>query len=172
MMKNPIRIINNEDGGMMLITTLMILAMLTIISFAGTRTSSTEVMIASNEYVHQQNFYQAEGAAIEAVDTLEGLSEVLVYAHDWMSTHEEAPHWDDQIFTYWNAYVEAETTDEAVPNEASIGGGTTEFMAIHHGILAGDSLDLSKPSKHHFSIYGKSENRGMVMIGMAYAKAY
>ena len=156
----------------MLITTLMILAMLTIISFAGTRTSSTEVMIASNEYVHQQNFYNAEGAAIEVVDKLEGLDEVIVSTHDWISTHEEVPHWDDQIFAYWDANVEVLNPDEAVPKEASIGAGTTEFMAIHHGILAGDSLDLSKPSKHHFSIYGKSENRGMVMIGMAYAKAY
>lgn len=171
-MKNPIYLIKNEDGGMMLIITLMVLALLSIISFAGTRTSSTEVMIASNEYVHQQNFYNAEGAAIEAVDMLEDLGEVIVSSHDWMSTHEGVSHYDDQIFGYWDSNLDGEDPNEAVPNEASIGSGTTEFMVIHHGVLAGDSLDLSKPSKHHFSIYGKSENRGMVMIGMAYAKAY
>ena len=171
-MKIPIYLIKNEDGGIMLIITLMVLAMLTIISFAGIRTSNTEVMISSNEYVHHQNFYNAEGAAIEVVDKLEDLSEVIVSTHNWISTHEGVSHYDDQIFNYWNANIEGEDPNEAVPNEASIGSGTTEFMAIHHGILAGDSLDLSKPSKHHFSIYGKSVNRGMVMIGMAYAKAY
>ena len=157
---------------MMLIITLMVLAMLTIISFAGTRTSNTEVTIASNEYVHQKNFYNAEGAAIEAVDKLEDLSEVIVISHNWISTKEDDLHYDKEIFNYWNANIEVGDPNEAVPNTASIGGNTTQLMAIHHGILAGDSLDISKPSKHHFSIYGKSENRGMVMIGMAYAKAY
>jgi hypothetical protein len=171
-MKNPIDLVRNDNGAMMLIITMMILAMLTIISFAGTRTSSTEVMIASNEYMHQQNFYWAEGAAIEAIDIMENIDEVIVGAHPWMATHEGVLNYDDEIFEYWDANIDGDDPNEAVPVAGSIGSGNSGYIAVHHGVLAGDTLDISKPSKHHFSVYGKSQNKGLVMIGMAYAKAF
>ena len=60
-----------EEKGVVIITALMILVLLTIIGIASTTVSNTETKIATSEAVYQQNFYQAEGATMEAVERME-----------------------------------------------------------------------------------------------------
>ena len=58
----------NSENGFVLILAVLMLAVITVIGVAATRTSETESRIASNERQIANNFYNAEGALI---DTLE-----------------------------------------------------------------------------------------------------
>jgi len=59
--------ITNQKGSV-LVAALLMLAILTIIGFAATRTSETEFLISANERAYVNEFYHVEGALI---DTLE-----------------------------------------------------------------------------------------------------
>ena len=67
-MPGPLR---NQNGYFLIVSTLMLLALLTIISIAASSTARTEVQIAGNDLIYQRNLYLAEGAAMEAVDQLQ-----------------------------------------------------------------------------------------------------
>jgi len=162
--------IRNDKGAIMILMSMMILMLLTIISFAASRSAVTEVRIAGNEYQHQKNFYCAEGAAVEAVDLMEAQTAVDVADHAWMMDELSKVAGDADIFEYWTA--EPETTDDAVPQTATVCAASTECMAIHRGALPGSSLDMSKPTKHAFRVYGQSRQRGRVLIKVGYMKEY
>ena len=66
----PPRVFQNQHGAV-LYGVLMVLLLLTIIGVASTKVSNTEVQISTNELIYQQNFYRAEGAAMEAAELLE-----------------------------------------------------------------------------------------------------
>ena len=63
-------IMNNEQGAQMIIVSVMLLALLTIISVGASKTANTEISIAANENAYQRCFYNAEGAVVE-VDAAE-----------------------------------------------------------------------------------------------------
>ena len=69
-MQKLARQIKNEDGYFLIISTMMLLALITIISVAASNTARTEVQVAGNNLVYQRNLYLAEGAAMQAVDEL------------------------------------------------------------------------------------------------------
>jgi len=166
----PAANLKNDNGAIMLLMSMMILMLLTIISFAASRTAITEVRIAGNEYQYQKNFYCAEGAAAEAVDRMEGLAAVNVADHAWMMNESSNVAEDEDIFEYWTA--EPETADDAVPETAAVCAASTEFIAIHRGALPGNSLDMSKPTKHAFRVYGQCRQKGRVLIKVGYMKEY
>lgn len=60
--------INNESGFVLILAVLM-LAVITVIGVAATRTSETESQIASNERQIANQFYNAEGALLQALET-------------------------------------------------------------------------------------------------------
>jgi Tfp pilus assembly protein PilX len=70
-MEKLIKPLKNEQGYFLILATIMLLALLTIISIAATHTASTEVQIAGNDTLYQRNVYLAEGAALEAIDRLQ-----------------------------------------------------------------------------------------------------
>jgi Tfp pilus assembly protein PilX len=70
-MEKRINPLKNEQGYFLILATIMLLALLTIISIAASNTASTEVQIAGNDTLYQRNLYLAEGAAMEAVDRLQ-----------------------------------------------------------------------------------------------------
>jgi hypothetical protein len=168
-MQHPGHFLKNNEGAMMIVMAVMLLALMTVISITALKTANTEVKIASNEYLHQRNFYYAEGAALEAFDHLEALGEISNGSIEWLMARPGLINFDDHILIYWNAEKQA---GDAIPKKASLGAGFSELIAVHHGALAGNSLDMSKPTKHVFSIYGKSANQGLVIIRLGYSKIY
>ena len=169
-MTNLLSRIKNEDGAIMILMSLLILILLTIISFSASRTANMEIKIAKNEYLYQNNFYCAEGAVIETLDLLESLESVSVETVDWLMNASDDVAKDTQLRGYWTA-TEREDGD-ASPEAASVCGQHTELMTVYHGVIAGASLDMSKPTKHTYSIYGHSHDRGSVMIKVGYVKAF
>ena len=155
---------------MMILMSMMLLALLTIISFAASKTALTEIKIAGNEYLYQHNFYCAEGAAIETVDKLEALESVDADAISWLMNESKKVDQDADLYAYWTAMSRDE--GEASPMNAAVCAAHTELMAVHHGVLAGSSLDMSKPTKHIYSIYGQSRDKGLVLIKIGYTKAF
>ena len=161
-------ILKNEQGALMIITSVMLLALLTIISVAASKTANTEISIAANEYVYQRCFYNAEGAIMEVVDLLEGSASALENPPPWMGLDEEVIN-DSTVFTFWQ---DSENKEDVIPQASAIDPQNTEFLSVHHGIPSGSSLDMSKPAKHIFSIYGRSKSKSLVMLKIGYAKVY
>ena len=161
-------ILKNEQGAVMIIVSVMLLAMLTIISVAASKTANTEISIAANEYVYQRCFYNAEGAIMEVVDLLEGSADALENPPPWMSLDEEVIN-DGTVFTIWE---DSAKMNGIVPQASVIDSQNTDYLSVHHGIPSGSSLDMSKPAKHIFSIYGRSKSKGLVMLKIGYAKVY
>ena len=160
--------LKNEQGALMILISVTLLALLTIISVAASKTANTEISIAANEYVYQRCFYNAEGAIMEGVDLLEGSANTLKNPPPWMSLEEEIIN-DSTVFRMWEDH---EKMKGVVPQPSVIDPKSTEYLVVHHGILSGSSLDMSKPTKHIFSIYGRSKNQGLVMLKIGYAKVY
>jgi len=169
-MSKPATFIKNDNGAMMIIISLMLLALLTIITIAASKTANTELKIAGNEYFYQNNFYCAEGAVIETVDVLEALDHVEVDLFDWLMNETDKVDKDSDLYGFWAE--EIRDIDDANPASASVCADHTESMTVHHGVLSGSSLDMSKPTKHVYSIYGQSHHRGTVLIKVGYAKAF
>ena len=105
---------------------------------------------------------------MEVVDLLEGSATLLKKPPPWMSLDEAVIN-DSTIFTVWENY---EKLDGVVPQASVIDPQNTDYLGVHHGVLSGSSLDMSKPAKHTISIYGRSKSKGLVMLKIGYAKVY
>ncbi len=171
-MQRLFTIAKNEDGAMLIMASVMILILLTIISISASRTANTEIQIASNEYFYQKNFYCAEGAAIETIDRMEQLVSLDTKDHDWLMNETEDVDNDSNLFGFWNLNDDEREDSDAIPEASSVCSSHAELMSVHNGVLSGSSLDMSKPTKHVFSIYGQSNDRGLAMIKVGYTKAY
>ena len=152
--------VKNEQGYFLIISTIMLLALLTIISIAATHTANTEVQIARNDAIYQRNLYLAEGAALEAVDRIQndanprGLGFVVpgLKAID-----------DENVVDHWDAEAQNATFDDT---------GKTRFVAGYEGTPPGFSLGMGQPRIHGFAIYGRTEKQGVTTVKIGYRKAF
>jgi Tfp pilus assembly protein PilX len=64
-----IHILKRSEEGYAMMVTILVLFMLTIIGLAATTTSTIEVQIAGNTKKIAENFYDAEGAMIDTIET-------------------------------------------------------------------------------------------------------
>jgi Tfp pilus assembly protein PilX len=161
-MQKLIKPLKNEQGNFLILATIMLLALLTIISIAATNTANTEVQIAGNDTVYQRNLYLAEGAAMEAIDRLQNDPNPrgLPFVEPGIQTI------DDQNFTdNWETKSQAITTTI----DAS---GKTRFRAGYAGTPAGYSLGIGKPRVHEFAVYGRTEKQGVTTIKIGYRRAF
>ena len=159
-MVKSIKFLKNEQGYFLIVSTLMLLALLTIISIAATNTANTEVQIAGNDAVYQRNLYLAEGAAMEAVDRLQNVSNPLAeleFVVPGLKTIDDSTYID-----HWDKSLGAEL-------DAT---GNTRFVAGYEGTPTGYSLGLGKPKVHGFVIYGRAEKQGVTTIKIGYRKAF
>jgi Tfp pilus assembly protein PilX len=157
-------ILKNENGAMMMLVTVMFLVLLTVISIAASRTATVETKIAANEYAYQSCFYNAEGAVMQAVDLMDTEINPKDELPEWMGEDASEIN-EDTVFTTW----EEGTVD---PKSSEVDATDTELMAVHLGVLPGNSLAMSKPTKHSFSIYSRCEKDGMVILTVGYNNAY
>jgi Tfp pilus assembly protein PilX len=157
-------ILKNENGAMMMLVTVMFLVLLTVISIAASRTATVETKIAANEYAYQSCFYNAEGAVMQAVDLMDTEINPKDELPEWMGEDALEIN-EDTVFTTWGEG----TVD---PASSEVDATDTELMAVHLGVLPGNSLAMSKPTKHSFSIYSRCEKDGMVILTVGYNNAY
>jgi hypothetical protein len=161
-------ILKNEKGAMMMLITVMFLVLLTVISIAASRTATVETKIAANEYAYQRCFYNAEGAIMEAVDLLDTEVNPRVSLPAWMGEDPSEIN-DDTVFAYW---VEDAGTGAVIPKRSKVDATDTELMGVHLGVLPGNSLDMSRPTKHSLNIYGRCDKDGTVLLTVGYTNVY
>ena len=166
-------ILKNEEGAV-IIAALLILVLLTIIGIASTNISNTEVRIAAHEAIHQQNFYRAEGAAIQVMDEMEGMEnpETEDPALAWMTqTLESSQSLIDSGNLYDGTFWESGSGD-ATPAASTF--ADTRYVVVSGGIVEGESLDMGSTKIHSYTIYGRSApaNRGSVTVEVGYLKAF
>jgi len=166
-------IFKNEEGVVM-IAALLILVLLTIIGIASTNISNTEVKIAAHELIHQQNFYRAEGATLQALDEMETMSnpETEDPPLAWMTqTLANSDNLIDTGALYDSTFWERDTGD---PTPEASTFSDTRFVVVAGGIVEGESLDMGSTKIHRYGIYGRSAppNRGAVTIEVGYLKAF
>ena len=161
-MQKMARQFKNENGYFLIISTMMLLALITIISVAASNTARTEVKVAGNDLTYQRNLYLAEGAAMQAVDLLQNDSNPrgLPFVDPGLKTLDDA-----NFKTDWEANSQPVATSMDP-------GGKTRFRAGYEGTPAGYSLGLGKPKLHGFAIYGRTEKQGVTTVKIGYRKAF
>ena len=163
-------ILKNETGALMILITVMLLVLLTVISIAASRTAIIETKIAANEFAYQRCFYNSEGAIMEAVDLLDTDEDINPKdaVPEWMGKDPVVVN-DNTVFANWE---DEEEIGAVVPQDAKVDTTDTALMAVHRGILPGNSLDMTRPNKHAFSIYGRCDKDGLVMLTVGYNHVY
>ena len=161
-------ILKNENGALMILVAVMLLVLLTIVSISASRTANTELKIAGNEYLYQRCFYNAEGAVMETVDLLDTALVPTDNMPDWIGSNDEVIN-DHTVFAYWQ---EGGVKSDTIPKYAAIDSESTSYIAVHHGVTAGSSLAMSKPSIHTFSLYGRCEDKSLVILKVEYRGKY
>ena len=161
-MSNLMKPLKNEKGYFLIMATLMLLALLTIISIAASNTAITEVQIAGNDAVYQRNLYLAEGAAMQAVDVLQNDPNPrgLAFVDPGIKAID-----DENFKTDWET--------NSLPVATSIDSSNkTRFRAGYEGTPAGYSLGMGQPRVHGFVIYGRTEKQGVTTIKIGYRRAF
>ena len=153
---------NNENGYFLIISTIMLLALITIVSVVASNTARTEVQVAGNNLTYQRNLYLAEGAAMEAVDRLENDSNPrgLAFVEAGLKVIN-----DDNYSVDWEANSQAVTA-------TMDSDGKTRFRAGYEGTPAGYSLGMGKSRVHGFAVYGRTEKEGVTTIKVGYRRTF
>jgi Tfp pilus assembly protein PilX len=161
-MQRLIQPFNNENGYFLIVSTIMLLALVTIISIAASNTARTEVQIAGNDLIYQRNLYLAEGAAMEAVDQLQNDPDPrgLPFVESGLKVIN-----DDNYSVDWEANSQAVTA-------TMDSGGKTRFRAGYEGTPAGFSLGMGKSRVHGFAVYGRTDKQGVTIIKVGYRRAF
>lgn len=166
-------ILKNEEGAV-IIAALLVLVLLTIIGIASTNISNTEVKIAAHGAIHQQNFYRAEGAAIQVMDDMEGKPNPetedppLDYMTQTLANSESLLDSGNLYSSDWWRDGSADAT----PRDSTF--NDTKYVVVSGGIVEGESLDMGSTKIHSYTIYGRSAppKRGTVTVEVGYLKAF
>lgn len=161
-MQRRMQSFNNENGYFLIISTIMLLALITIVSVVASNTARTEVQVAGNNLTYQRNLYLAEGAAMEAVDRLENDSNPrgLAFVEAGLKVIN-----DDNYSVDWEANSQAVTA-------TMDSDGKTRFRAGYEGTPAGYSLGMGKSRVHGFAVYGRTEKEGVTTIKVGYRRTF
>ena len=171
----------------MIIAALMVLVLLTIIGIASTNVSNTEVKIATHELIHQQNFYQAEGATLIALEEMEKLLDPKDANPDWLwqKTDYDATYTDftsEMAFNsdLWagNSTIEHEGETVTVDSRPEPVAGEllsdSSYFVFYRGLVPKEPLEIGVTKRHRYDIYGRCEprNRGAITVEIGYIKAF
>jgi Tfp pilus assembly protein PilX len=164
---------SDEDGSVMILALLM-LAILSIMGVSATTTSTIEVQIAANDKNHKQNFYKAEGGAMEAATRLENETSTTVLIDRtpaYMNAYNASV--DMTQSSLWD-YDDADGDDNAETAHNNIDpNGTTYFSIVHIGIADGSSLSLGGTNLHEYAIYGLHKSTGgESLVEVGYRKRF
>ena len=165
-MPTPLRP-GNEDGYLAVVAALVILILLTVIGVSASRVAGTEAALARNEVIYKRNFYLAEGAALEAADRLAKHENLSDSPETWMELLTGELRLD-RLKNYWDHSA----GDGVIPEPSKVDPSHTLFLVGHDGVAPGSSLDMSHPSVHAMTIYGRCVWEGAATIKMGYRAAY
>jgi len=161
-----INMLVKEDGSM-LIVALILLVLLTLMGISATTLTDIELQIAGNEMVSRANFYNAEAAAMENIQLLANTGEAITDPTDpsmpWLNLESELPVPND--ITDPVNWTDANSRVASDPN------GDQRFMTVFEGVIAGDSLDMTRSRIYTYRVVGKGEinpGQGIGLVEMGF----
>ncbi|MEE4265197.1 MAG: PilX N-terminal domain-containing pilus assembly protein [Desulfobacteraceae bacterium] len=154
----------NNEGGSVIIAALLVLVLLTIVGIASTSVSNTEIQIAGHTVAYQQNFYQAEGATMEAIEQLEAVSDPLLNPPDWVEPNMEQI--SDENIRAWDNLGSVTAANSSLDD--------TQYIGVYTGIVPGNTVNMGSSTIHGYRIYGRSSppQRGTAVVQIGYLKAF
>ena len=170
-------IIMDENGSALILSMLMVM-MLTLIGIAATTTSTLEMGIAANERVYKDNFNRSEAAAMIGAQEMENemdetpLKDLQQQKYStWMHFNLPDPN---NLNNNWGYDEDDQNPDTpANTDSAEAIDPQSRYLGDYKRVAPDASLDMSEPTIHEFSIYGRSaRNRGSVTIEIGYRKRY
>lgn len=160
---------SNEAGYLTIVAALVLLALISLVGFSASRIAGNEVTLARNEFVYRRNFYRAEGAALEAADRLARIPDLRANPPSWLETATGLLD-EETVKGYWDH--SAAGGDPVVPEPGRVDPEHTLFLAGYEGVAPGASLDMSRPTIHTVSIFGRCTWDGTTIIKMGFRLAH
>src|SRR4030042_2356564 len=143
-----------KEDGSILIVALILLLLLPLMGISATTLTDIELQIAGNEMVARANFYNAEGAAMENIQLLantgEAITDPTAPAMPWLNLETELP-------------VPNDITDQANWTNANsrvadnANNSDQRFLTVFEGVIAGDSLDMTRSRIYTYRVVGRGE---------------
>ena len=161
----------------MLVISLILLVLLTLIGITSSRTTEIEVMIAGNERVHKQNFYIAEGAAMQGAQIME-LTDLESVGLPWLMDEDNendsgaelpaASHSDIQAYIH-----ESDNWTDSFSSVLAGLPGEARVLGLSKGVVPTSSWKMTSSKVYGFEVYGRSRLRnGEGLVAVGYRKAY
>lgn len=168
-------IIRDQKGSALILSMLMVM-MLSLIGIAATTTSTLEMGIAANERVYKDNFNRAEAAAVIGAQEIENETDETPLKDLQDKKYSSWLHFDlpypDNLNDNWD-YDDQNPDTPSNTDSAEAIDPQCRYLGDYKRVAPGASLDMSEPTVHEFSIYGRSaKNKGSVMIEIGYRKRY
>jgi Tfp pilus assembly protein PilX len=158
--------LHSQDGHVALLAAVVILMLLTIIGFSASRVANTEVIMARNESVHQRNLYLAEGAAMEAVDSLANNANLKDNVPDWLVTAAGKLS-VESLRSYLKGANAVKPQKSGVDDQNHAG-----FVAGVEGVAPGESLGMDRPTVYILGVYGSCQWNGESIVKIGYRAVY
>jgi len=171
------RVLGNQQGSIILVA-LLVLSLITILGLATSKTTVIEMQISSNDKVRKQNFYQAEGAAAEAMQFLEDNDLKTIPSPPWLVANGGAVlSSNTELTDVFNdgTWVANSQDPRGIPGVIPPAGVTvdTRMMAKARGIAAGSSGGMGGSQVYLYDLYGRStDDRGQSIVKITYKKAF
>jgi Tfp pilus assembly protein PilX len=138
-------LLKNEDGSIIVIV-LVVLMLVTMMGISSTTTSTIELQIAANDKRYKENFYNAEGATMEALQTMDAVDSEALKLNNAPST------------LAWLMPGTVDLTDGtavAANTAVSAAGDGSRYYAINRGFTTGTSLGMTGTSQlYTFEVHG------------------
>ena len=131
-MKKTMNAMRGEQGSV-LIVTIMVLSLLSIVTFSSVRSSTTEVQIAGNELQHQKYFFTAEAGIDWAAKLLE---QPFVAANASRVRSGDTASWD---FAFVGPDEQSDTADDVSGSEGEQGSYADGSLWIDSAVIDGIS---------------------------------
>ncbi len=168
-MKKMISNLNNEEGSVILMA-LIVLVALTMIGIVSTDNTVVELQIVRNETIYRQNFFRAESAGIDGAQVMEDSD--LTAAIPWIQTLATAPDMED--VSNWDFTVgigNAQLSNNMDNPDPNNDAGYAAIFIKQIG-----SKKMTNPtSLYLYHVYGLSDStsgQGQSMIRVGYNKRF
>jgi len=160
-----------NEGGFILVTTMLIMVLLVLLGLAVTSSTIMELQVAANDRDYKRNFYRAEGAAMETAQLLENEEDTeelrpALTSKRWL----QLPNVNFRILDWSGLTGQSQV--------ASLDNATNDVRqaAVALGVVKGNkggSLNMAGSTVREYHLFGRSEERaGRVIIEMGYKKRF
>ena len=169
--------VHSQERGSVLVISLILLVLLTMIGITASKTSEIEIMIAGNERVYKQNFYIAEGAAMQGAQIME-LTDLENVGLPWLMDEDNKNGFGTELPAAAHSDIQAfiHESDNWTDNFSSVLGGLpgeARVLALSKGVVPTSSWKMTSPKVYGFEVYGRSRERsGEGLVSVGYRKAY